>query len=76
MANYLHAHPGFRQKINNKIYTIKWMFSKKEDATKFINKLKKNNEYKEIILYPRIIDGKLFGHHPFCIGVKGKRYLK
>ena len=74
MANYLHAHPGFRQVINNKNYTVKWMFSKKEDAEKFISKLRKDNMYKEIILHPRIIDGKLFGKHPWMIAVRGRIY--
>ena len=72
MANYLHAHPGFRQKIGNKIYTIKWMYSKKTDAEKFISKLRKMNTYKEVILYPRIKEGKLYGAHPFCVAVRGK----
>lgn len=68
--SYLEAHPGFRQVINNKVYTIKWMFSKKSDAKKFINKLRKTGEYKEVILYLRVKDGKLYGRHPYCIAVK------
>ena len=76
MADWLHGHPGFSQKINNKNYTIKWMFSKKEDAEKFINKLRKKNEYKEVILYKRIINGKLYGKHPFCIAVRGRIYAR
>jgi len=73
MTNYLEAHPGFRQLINNKLYTIKWMYSKKSDAEKFINKLRKTGEYKEVILYERIIGGKLYGKHPYCIGVRGRK---
>ena len=68
--SYLEAHPGFRQKIGNKTYVIKWMFSRKVDAEKFINKLRKTNKYKEVILYPRIKEGKLYGKHPFCVGVR------
>ena len=71
--SYLEAHPGFRQVINHKTYVIKWMYSKKSDAEKFINKLRKIGEYKEVILYPRIIDGKLYGKHPFCVGVMGRK---
>jgi len=72
MSNYLHAHPGIRTTINGKIYTIKWMYSKKADAERFISKLRKTNTYKEIILYPRIKEGKLYGAHPFCVAVRGK----
>jgi hypothetical protein len=68
--SYLEAHPGFKQKIGNKTYVIKWMFSRKIDAEKFINKLRKTGEYKEVILYERVIGGKLYGRHPYCIGVK------
>lgn len=71
--SFLEAHPGFRQVVNHKVYTIKWMFSKKSDAEKFINKLRKIGEYKEVILYPRIIEGKLYGKHPYCIGVRGRK---
>jgi hypothetical protein len=71
--SYLEAHPGFRQKISNKIYTIKWMFSSKPDAERFINKLRETNMYKEVILYPRIKENRLFGRHPFCVGVRGKK---
>jgi uncharacterized protein (DUF2344 family) len=72
MPNYLEAHPGIRQSINGKIYTIKWMYSKKQDAERFINKLRKTNTYKEVILYSRIKEGKLYGNHPFCVAVRGK----
>ncbi len=72
MPNYLEAHPGFRQVIKGKIYTIKWMYSKKEDAERFINKLSKTNTYKEIVLYPRIKENKLYGKHPFCVAVRKK----
>ena len=71
--SYLEAFPGFRQKISNKIYTIKWMFSSKSDAERFINKLRKTNEYKEVILYPRIKENHLYGRHPFCVGVRGRK---
>lgn len=71
MTNYLEAHPGFKQKIGVKTYVIKWMHSKKSDAEKFINKLRKTGEYKEVILYERIKDNKLYGRHPYCIGVRG-----
>ena len=71
--SFLEAHPGFRQVINHKIYTIKWMYSKKPDAEKFINKLRKTNEYKEVILYPRIKENHLYGRHPFCVGVRGRK---
>ena len=73
MANYLHCHPGFPQIINGKRYTIKWLYSKRGDALKFIKRIEKENKYKEVILYPRIIDGKLYGRHPFCIAVRIKR---
>lgn len=69
--SYLEAHPGFRQKINDKFYTIKWMFSTKPDAEKFINKLRKTDKYGEVILYIRRIGGKLYGRHPYCVGVRG-----
>jgi hypothetical protein len=72
MPNYLEAFPGIRQKINNKIYTIIRMYSKKQDAERFINKLRKTNTYKEVILFPRIKEGKLYGAHPFCVDVRGK----
>ena len=68
--SFLEAHPGFRQVINHKVYTIKWMFSSKPDAEKFSDKLRKTNEYKEVILYPRIINSRLYGKHPYCVGVK------
>lgn len=71
--SFLEAHPGFRQSINNKIYTIKWMYSKKSDAERFINKLRKTGEYKEVILYERKKDGVLYGRHPHCIGVRGRK---
>jgi hypothetical protein len=72
MPNHLEAFPGFHQKIGNKFYTIKWMYSKKQDAERFINKLRKMNTYTDVILYPRIIEGKLYGKHPFCVAVRGK----
>jgi hypothetical protein len=72
MANYLHAHPGIRTTINGKPYTIKWMYSKKQDAERFISKLRKTNTYKEIILFPRIKENRLYGAHPFCVAVRGK----
>ncbi len=71
--SYLEAHPGFRQVVNHKIYTIKWMFSRKVDAKKFINKLRKSNEYKEVILYERIKENRLYGRHPYCVGVRGRK---
>lgn len=71
--SYLEAHPGFKQKIGNKIYTIKWMFSRKIDAERFINKLRKTDEYKEVILYPRIKENRLYGKHPYCVGVRGRK---
>ena len=71
--SYLEAHPGFKQKIGVKTYVIKWMYSKKSDAEKFINKLRKMDKYKEVILYKRIIGGKLYGRHPYCIGVRGRK---
>jgi hypothetical protein len=76
MADYLHAHPGIKDTIHGKIYTIKWLYSKKSDAEKFISKLRKDNMYKEIILHPRIIDGKLFGKHPWMIAVRGRIYAR
>jgi hypothetical protein len=72
MSNYLEAHPGIRQKIGNKIFTIIRMYSKKQDAEKFINKLRKTNTYKEVILFPRIKENRLYGAHPFCVAVRGK----
>jgi uncharacterized protein (DUF2344 family) len=72
-VSFLEAHPGFRQVVNHKVYTIKWMFSKKSDAEKFINKLRKTDVYKEVILYERIKDNKLYGRHPYCVGVRGKK---
>jgi hypothetical protein len=72
MPNYLEAHPGIRQSINNKIYTIIRMYSKKVDAERFINKLRKTNTYKEVILYPRIKENVLYGKHPWCVAVRNK----
>jgi len=71
--SYLEAHPGIRDTIYGKIYTIIRMYSKKPDAERFINKLRKTNEYKEVILYSRIKEGKLYGRHPFCVGVRGRK---
>ena len=71
--SYLEAHPGIRDIIHGKIYTIIRMYSKKPEAEKFISKLRKSNEYKEVILYPRIKDNHLYGKHPYCIGVRGRK---
>ena len=71
--SFLEAYPGFRQKIGNKIYVIKWMYSKKSDAERFINKLRKTGEYKEVILYERKKENRLYGRHPFCVGVRGRK---
>ena len=71
--SFLEAHPGFRQKIGNKIYTIKWMFSSKPDAERFINKLRETDKYGEVILYIRKKENRLFGRHPFCVGVRGRK---
>jgi hypothetical protein len=73
MTDYLEAHPGFPQKIDNKVYTIKWMYSKKEDAKEAIIRIKKEGKYEEVRLYPRIINGKLYGKHPWCIAVRGRK---
>lgn len=71
--SYLHAHPGIRQKIGNKIYSIIYMYSTKEGAEKSIRMMKEDGKYKEVILYPRIIDGKLFGRHPWCVAARGRK---
>jgi len=71
--SYLEAHPGFRQKINDKLYVIKWMFSSKPDAERFINKLRETNMYKEVILYIRKKENRLVGRHPYCVGVRGRK---
>lgn len=71
--SYLHAHPGIRQKIGDKIYSIIYMHSTKEGAEKSIRMMKDDGKYKEVILYPRIIDGKLFGRHPWCVAARGRK---
>lgn len=68
--SFLEAFPGFRQKIGNKIYTIKWMFSSKPEAERFISKLRETNMYKEVILYIRKKENRLVGRHPYCVGVR------
>ena len=72
MANYLHAHPGFPQRIGDKIFTVKWMYSKKWDAMQQVTKIKSEGNYEDVQLYPRKINGRLFGKHPWCVAVKGK----
>ena len=71
--SYLEAHPGIRDTIHGKIYTITRMYSNKSDAEKFINKLRKTNEYKEVILYERKKENRLVGRHPYCVGVRGRK---
>jgi len=71
--SYLEAFPGFRQKINDKLYVIKWMFSSKPEAERFISKLRETNMYKEVILYIRKKENRLFGRHPYCVGVRGRK---
>ena len=49
------------------------MHSTREGAEKSIRMMKDEGRYKEVILYPRIIDGKLFGRHPWCVAVRGRK---
>jgi hypothetical protein len=68
----MEAHPGFKQRIGKKTYTIKYMYHEKPDALDRIKELRKSREYSEVILYPRIINGELYGDHPWCILFRGK----
>jgi hypothetical protein len=76
MANYLHAHPGFPQKIGNKMFTIKWMYSEESDAKKRVTKTRKEGKWEEVRLYPRKVNGKLFGKHPWCVAVREALWRK
>jgi hypothetical protein len=49
------------------------MYSTKEGAEKNIRTMKEEGRYKEVILYPRIKEGKLFGKHPFCVAARGRK---
>ena len=71
--SYLHAVPGIRQTIDGKIYTIIYMHSTREGAEKCIRKIREKNKYKEVILYVRYKNGKRFGRHPYCVGVRGRK---
>ena len=71
--SYLHAHPGFRQMIVKKIYTVKWMHSSKEGANQCLKNAKKSGKYKEVVRYNRKKNGKLFGKHPYCVAVRGRK---
>lgn len=71
--SYLRAHPGFRQKISGRMYLIKWMHDTLEGARECIKKVKKTGRYNEVILYLRVINGKLFGRHPYCVAVRGRK---
>lgn len=73
IMSYLIAVPGIRQRIGPKIFTIKRMYSSKEDALECVKKLRVMNTYREALLYMRRKDGKLFGRHPYCVAVWGKR---
>jgi hypothetical protein len=73
MANYLHAHPGFPQKIGDRIFTVKWMYSRKQDAQKRVVSVRNEGKYAEVRLYPRKINGRLFGRHPWCVCVFGRK---
>lgn len=73
IPQFMEAHPGFRQKIGKKVYTVKYMYHEKPDALDRIKDLRKSREYSDVILYPRVINGELYGDHPFCIGVREKR---
>jgi len=73
MSDYLCAHPGFPQKINGVLYTVKWMYSTKQDAMKRVHKERAGGRYEEVRFYPRKINGKLFGKHPFMVLIRKRR---
>jgi hypothetical protein len=76
MSSYLHAHPGFPQRIGNHIFTVKYMFSDKNDAHKMVARIRKEGKYEEVRYYPRAINGRLFGRHPHCVVVRGLKRRK
>lgn len=72
--SYLQAHPGFPQKIGSVVYTVKWMYSTKQEAMKRVHRERKEGKYGEVRYYPRKIGGKLFGKHPHMVLVKGRKH--
>ena len=69
--SYLIAVPGIRQEIEGKIFTIKRMYSDKQDAIKCVNEYKESGKWNEVREYTRIKEGKKFGKHPYCVAVRG-----
>jgi hypothetical protein len=71
--NYLAAVPGIRQVIDDEIYTIKRMYSRKVDAVRCVILYRESKVWESARLYIRKKSGKNFGKHPYCVAVRGRK---